>query len=327
MILTKLCCMNYNNHRIDPDLAPAAPMFTDWLTLDDIPAARAGLAGLFAQMAAAAPEFPHVVMRDEIAPGAKRAPAVMVRTYRPKSAKANGPAIYYIHGGGMVLGQVSENDALCNTLAMDTGCLVASVEYRLAPEHPYPAPMDDCYAGLKWLAGNAKQLGIDPARIAIMGHSAGGGLAAGLALLARDRKEIKIAFQVLVYPMIDDTNVKSAKAAKHDHIVWSRANNLAGWRAYLGKKFGQAKVPIYAAPARAKTLTGLPPTYICTGDMDLFLMEDLAYARKLTEAGVALDLRVYPGAFHGYDSLVATADVAKRSNADIVRALLAALKP
>ncbi len=316
----------YQLERLDPDLAAIAPAFTNFLILDDIPAARAGLAVMLKQMAATLPTFADVVSEDVHVPGAKRSPDVLVRVYRPKAAKGILPAIYYIHGGGMVLGSVAENDAACSTLVRDVGCVVVSVEYRLAPEHPYPAPLEDCYTGLKWLVTNAAKLKIDPERVAIMGPSAGGGLAAGLSLLVRDRKEIKVAYQVLIYPMIDDTNVKSAKAAKKDCYVWSRANNLAGWKAYLGKKFGAATVPIYAAPARAKNLAGLPPTYLCTGDMDLFLLEDLAYARKLAEAGVPLDLHVYPGAFHGFDSFVPTADVAQRFNNDIVRALRRALK-
>lgn len=316
----------YHEERLDSDLVGLAPVFVNFIDLVDIPAVRAQLALMFGQMASQAPQFADVVTRDEHVPGPKQAPDVLVRIYRPKGVKRALPVIYYIHGGGMVLGNVSESDVACKTLVRDVGCVVVSVEYRLAPEHPYPAPLDDCYAGLKWLASNAAKLKVDPNRIAIMGPSAGGGLSAGLGLLARDRKEIKIAYQVLIYPMIDDTNVKSAKAAKNDFYVWSRASNHAGWKAYLGKKFGQAKVPIYAAPVRAKNLAGLPPTYLCTGDMDLFLLEDLAYARKLAEAGVPLDLHVYPGAFHGFDSLAPTAEVSQRARQDIVRALRRAFK-
>jgi acetyl esterase/lipase len=315
----------YHEEQLDPELAPIAPAFANFLNLDDIPAVRANLSVLFEQMAAQAPTFDDVVTKDHQAPGPKRAPDVLVRVYRPKNAKGVLPVIYYIHGGGMVLGAVKENDAACMNLVQQLGCAVAAVEYRLAPEHPYPAPMDDCYAGLKWLATNASALKLDTERIAVMGHSAGGGLAAGLALLARDRKEIAIAFQVLIYPMIDDTNVKSATAAKSDHYVWSRANNLAGWKAYLGKRFGTASIPVYAAPARAKKLAGLPPAYIATGDMDLFLQEDLSYAQRLAAAGVPLDLHVYPGAFHSFDSLVGSTAIAQRANADIVRALRSAL--
>lgn len=311
----------YNENRLDPELKELAPLFANFINLDDIPAMRVNLAALLAMGGVPAPAFDDVAVDDMHAPGAKRAPDVLVRVYRPKSSKGALPAVYYIHGGGMVLGSIADNDVYCKTLVRELDCVVAAVEYRLAPEHPYPAPMDDCYAGLKWLAANAAKLVVDPKRIAIAGHSAGGGLAAGLALLARDRQEVTIAYQVLVYPMIDDTNVKSAKAAKNDYYVWSRANNLAGWKAYLAKKFGQASVPIYAAPSRAKNMAGLPPTFICTGDMDLFLLEDLDYARKLAAAGVPLDLHVYPGAFHGFDSLAPDSTLAKRANADIVRAL------
>lgn len=316
----------YHAERLDPDLVAIAPALANFINLDDIPAARTGLGAMLEQMAAAAPKFADVTTEDMHAPGPKRSPDVLVRIYRPKNIRRVLPVIYYIHGGGMVLGSINENDVTCKTLVREVGCVVVAVEYRLAPEYPYPAPLEDCYAGLQWLVSNAAKLKIDPDRIAIMGASAGGGLAAGLGLLARDRKEIKVAYQVLIYPMIDDTNVKSAKAAKSDHYVWSRANNLAGWRAYLGKKFGAANVPIYAAPVRAKNLAGLPPTYLCVGDMDLFLLEDLAYARKLSEAGVPLDLHIYPGAIHGFDGLVPTAEIAQRANKDVARALRQALK-
>lgn len=310
---------------LDPELAAIAPSLIDFLNLDDIPATRAMLAELQTQMAALAPTFDDVTTRDASAPGPNKSPDVPLRVYRPKGARGTLPAIYYIHGGGMVLGAAKDSDATGQMLASALKCLVVSPDYRLAPEHPYPAPMEDCYAGLKWLVSNAAELKADPTRIAVMGHSAGGGLAAGLCLLVRDRKEFSVAYQVLVYPMIDDTNVKSAKAAKHDCYVWSRANNLAGWKAYLGKRFGTDNVPIYAAPARAKNLKGLPPAYLCTGDMDLFLLEDVAYAHKLAAAGVSIELHVYPGAFHGFDSLAAPTAIAQRFNADILRALRRAL--
>lgn len=320
--------MMYHEERLDDDLKALAPTVANFLNLDDIPLTRVALADLFAQLEASTetPAFDDVVTRDETVPGPKGAPAIMVRVYRPKGSRAKLPAIYYIHGGGMVLGSVSENDLTCKTLVREVKCVVVSVEYRLAPEHPYPAPIEDCYAGLKWLADNAAALKVDPKRIAVMGASAGGGLAAGLCLLARDRKEISVAYQMLIYPMIDDTNVQSAKQAKNDFYVWSRANNLAGWQAYLGKKFGADNVPIYAAPSRAKKLAGLPPAYISVGDMDLFLLEDLDYARKLAQADVAVELHVYPGAFHGFDTLASAAVISQRANHDVYRALKHALR-
>jgi acetyl esterase/lipase len=315
---------HYYSERLDPELAPMAPLFANFINLDDIPAARANLAAMLAQMPA--PVFDDIVQHDLMVPGPKGAPDIMLRIYRPKAATGVLPAIYFIHGGGMVLGDVQGSDANCSALARDVGCVVASVEYRLAPEHPYPAPLDDCYTALKWLFAHANTLQVDATRIAVMGVSAGGGLTAGTCLLARDRKEVAIAYQVLIYPMIDDTNIASAETANNDFYVWSRANNLAGWRAYLGKRYGGRRVPAYAAPRRAKNLAGLPPTYIMAGDMDLFLQEDLAYASKLAAAGIPIDLHIYPGAFHGFDSLAPSA-IGQRATADVVRALRVALKP
>ncbi|NJM41723.1 MAG: alpha/beta hydrolase [Anaerolineae bacterium] len=190
----------YHAERLDPDLVAIAPALANFINLDDIPAMRAGLAAMFAQMALSAPMFDDISTQDSYAPGPKRSPDVLVRVYRPKNTKRVGPAIYYIHGGGMVLGSINESDVNCQTLAREVGCVVVAVEYRLAPEHPYPAPLEDCYAGLQWLVTNAAKLKVDPNRIAIMGASAGGGLAAGLGLLVRDRKEISVAYQVLIYP-------------------------------------------------------------------------------------------------------------------------------
>jgi len=315
----------YHEERLDPELAPLIPTLANWLNLDDIPATRTALTTMFVQMASQLPKFDDVVTHDTYVPGPKRAPDVLVRVYRPRNASHVLPAIYYIHGGGMILGTLNENDIPCQSLARELGCVIVAVEYRLAPEHPYPAPLEDCYAGLKWLMSNASALNVDGKRVAIMGASAGGGLAAGLALLARDRKELKIAYQMLIYPMIDDTNVKSAKAAKNDYYGWSRASNRIGWQAYLGKRFGGSNVPAYAAPVRAKNVRGLPPAYVSVGDMDLFLNEDLTYAHKLALAGVPLDLHVYPGAIHGFDALAPASGVAKRATADMIRALRAAL--
>ena len=184
------------------------------------------------------------------------------------------------------MGSVAQNDDMCAAIADRLGIVVTSVEYRLAPEHPYPAPLDDCYAGLRWLAEHAGELGVDGTRIAIGGASAGGGLAAGLALLARDRGEVAVCFQLLVYPMLDDRNVTPSSHAIVDPKVWNREANIAGWNAYLAGRAGADDVEPYAAPARATDLAGLPPTYINVGDLDLFLDEDVAYAQALMRAGV-----------------------------------------
>jgi len=260
-------------------------------------------------------------------PGSEGDPEVMVRLYRPEGLEAGGPAFYWIHGGGMVLGHVADSDAKCAKIASKLGVLVASVEYRLAPEHPFPAPVEDCYAGLKWLADSADELGIDPSRIAIGGASAGGGLAAGLALLARDRGEVDISFQLLIYPMLDDRNTTASSQAITDPKVWNRQANLDGWDAYLGGGAGGDDVSIYAAPARATDLAGLPPTYLNVGDLDLFLDEDMAYAKALGAAGVPCELHVYPGAFHGSDSFVSRSSLSRRWIAEEREALKRALFP
>ena len=206
----------FNEERLDPDLVPLAPVFANYLNLADIPAARAGLAAMLAQFPVQAPIFDDVVTHDEHVPGPKRSPDVLVRLYRPKDVKTVLPVIYYIHGGGMVLGSINENDTDCKTLVRDVGCVVVAVEYRLAPEHPYPAPLEDCYAGLKWMVEHADDLGIDPARIVVGGESAGGGLAAALCLLARDRGGPMVAMQFLVYPMLDHRTATPADVHAND---------------------------------------------------------------------------------------------------------------
>jgi acetyl esterase/lipase len=227
----------------------------------------------------------------------------------------------------MVLGSVEMNDIGCAVQADRARALVASVEYRLAPEHPFPAPLEDCYAGLQWLSSSARELGIDADRIAIGGASAGGGLAAGLALLARDRGGPAICFQMLVYPMLDDRNTTASSHAIQDARLWNRQANLAGWNAYLGGRAGADDVPYHAAPARADDLRGLPPAYINVGDLDLFLDEDVDYACRLMAAGVPVELHVYPGAFHGSNTFVSRSALSRRWTEDELAALERALHP
>ena len=282
---------------------------------DDLPAARIRMAEL-----AAAVERPPVpaglTTEDRYAPGPAGAPDVLVRLYRPADLPSPAAALYWVHGGGMILGSIAMNDDSCAAIADKLRILVASVEYRLAPEYPYPAPMEDCYAGLRWFARAAAGLGVDPARIAIGGASAGGGLAAGLGLLARDRGEVAVAFQLLVYPMLDDRNITPSSHAVVDPKVWNRDANTVGWNAYLAGRAGADDVPVYAAPARATELAGLPPTYINVGDLDLFVDEDIAYAQALMRAGVPVELHVYPGAFHGSNNFVSRAVLSRRWTAD-----------
>ncbi len=294
------------------------------LDLSDIPATRAGMEALRG-MLAAAPLPDNVSIEDHMAPGPDGAPDVMVRTYRPASLPANAPLLYWIHGGGMVLGDVAMNDPYCANVADQLNVMVASVEYRLAPEHPFPAPIEDCYAGLRWFASSADEFGIDRGRTAIGGGSAGGGLAAGLALVARDRGEVDVCFQLLVFPMLDDRNITRSSEAIVDERVWNRAANLAGWNAYLSGNAGGDDVSPYAAPSRATDLAGLPPAYINVGTLDLFVDEDIAYAQALLAADVPVELHVYPGAFHGSNAMAPDTEISKRWNSDELAALDRAL--
>ncbi len=309
--------------RLDPELAAPLETFLHLtgggLNLHDIPATRRAREEMAKAQMAKAPPITGITTMDRQVPGPDG--QVFVRLYQPTERPDTLPALLWIHGGGYVLGSVEWDDLLASHLAKTAQCVVASVEYRLAPEHPFPAPVEDCYAALKWLATHTGELGVTPSRIAIGGASAGGGLAAGLALLTRDRAEVELAFQLLIYPMIDDRNVAPASATRPDTFVWTRENNLMGWHAYLGREPGGADVSPYAAAARADDLAGLPPAYIPVGDLDLFLDENIEYAQRLLAAGVPTELHVYPGGYHGFNSLAPGAEVAQRFNAELDEAL------
>ena len=243
-------------------------------------------------------------------------PRVVVRVHRPKAASGPLPCVYSIHGGGYVLGTYAMDDARFDRLCPTFPCVGVSVEYRLAPETAYPGPLDDCYAGLRWTFEHAAELGITPDRVGIAGVSAGGGLAAALALLARDRGEVPVAFQLLECPMIDDRQTTSS--SRLDGLpIWSRESNEFGWRSYLGDLYGNADLPPYAAPARADDLTGLPPALVIVGGADGFRDEDIHYALRLNQAGVPTELHVLPGAPHGVQ-MFADSVVARRWNRIVV---------
>jgi acetyl esterase/lipase len=254
----------------------------------------------------------NVVYSDHQAPGLNGAPQVRVRLYRPADQPGQLPCLYWIHGGGHVLGQIEQDDLMMEHIVEAVGCAAVSVEWRRPPEHPFPAPMDDCYAGLKWAHANAAELGLDPGRIAVGGASSGGGSAAGLALLARDRGEVPVCFQLLVYPMLDDRNVTPASLAVTEPKVWNRQSNLIGWQSYVGDAVGTDRVSPYAAPTRADSLAGLPPAYLPVGDLDLFIDEDIEYAQRLQQADVPAELHVYPGGIHGFDLLAPASRLAQR---------------
>jgi acetyl esterase/lipase len=259
---------------------------------------------------------------DHLVPGE---PPVPVRVHSAKSTDGPLPCLYSIHGGGYVLGSCDMDDATFDRLCPVLGLVGVSVEYRLAPETPYPGPLEDCYRGLKWTYENADELRIDRDRIGIIGASAGGGLAASLALLARDRGEIPVAFQLLDCPMLDDRQV--TPSSQQDGLpVWSRESNAYGWRSYLGELYGTDRVPYTAAPARAEDLTGLPPTFVSVGSLDGFLDEDVEYAIRLNRAGVPADLHVYAGAPHGYQ-VAADTEITRQSRRDVEEWLARHIRP
>ncbi|HVJ96585.1 MAG TPA: alpha/beta hydrolase [Acidimicrobiia bacterium] len=240
---------------------------------------------------------------------------VAVRVHRPPEVKGALPCIYSMHGGGYVLGSCAMDDGLFDALCPALGCVGVSVEYRLAPDTPYPGPLEDCYAGLAWTYEHATELGIDSSRIGVAGVSAGGGLAAALCLLARDRAEYPIAFQLLDSPMLDDRQ-QTASSRQDGLAVWSRGSNTFGWKSYLGELYGRDDVPYTAAPARATNLGGLPAAFISVGAVDGFRDEDADYALRLNDAGVPAELHVYPGACHGFTSMAPDAPVTQQCKRD-----------
>ena len=244
---------------------------------------------------------------------------LLARWYRRRSG-GSGAAVLYLHGGGMILGSVPIFDGPVARYVERSGVAMLSIQYRLAPEHPHPTPVEDAYAGLVWLAENAERLGVDPERLAVMGDSAGGGLAAGLAILARERRGPRIAHQLLIYPMLDDRNT-----VPDPQIVpfagSSYDDNVTGWDALLGTGHEQRDVDPSAAPARVVDATGLPPAYIEVGQLDIFRDEDVRYALTLSRAGVPVELHLHPGVPHEYDAIAFDADVARRAQADRERIL------
>jgi len=242
------------------------------------------------------------IATDEIHVDSKfGAKPVRVLTYRPIAFDKPLPAIVHIHGGGFVMGAPEMRDVENRLLASELRCAIYSVDYRLAPEAPHPAPLEDIYSVFTWLHAHASELGLDPARIGIKGESGGGGFAAAAALYARDQQGPKFAFQHLIYPMIDDRT--AVRKDLHPHVgefVWTQDNNYFGWRSLLGREPGSTDVSPYAAASRAADVSGLPPTYISVGGLDLFLEENMTYADRLSRAGVPVEFHIYPRAYHGF---------------------------
>ena len=229
-----------------------------------------------------------------------------------------GSAVLYLHGGGMICGSLDIYDSVLRNSVSKSGVPMLTVEYRLAPEHPHPAPVEDCFAALQWLAEHTDELGVDRERLAVYGDSAGGGLAAGVALMARDRG-IDLARQILIYPMIDDRTPVDERLVPF--LMWTYDDNETGWRALLGDAYRTEAVSPYAAPSRATDLSGLAPAYIEVGELDAFRDENIDYARRLALSGVSVELHVHPGVPHAFEALAPQTSVARRSASDRLRAL------
>lgn len=266
--------------------------------------------------------LPKVTMPEGVVTTVSTIGGVQMRVHRPTGLDARG-ALLWIHGGGLIIGKPSQDDVRCARFAKALGITVIGVAYRLAPQHPFPAPLDDCMAAWEAAQAHAESLGIDPHRVAIGGASAGGGLAASLALRIRDWGDVQPVAQLLVYPMIDDRTTLRSDVAEKEHMVWNQGSNLTGWGAYLGAQRGSDSLPSYAAAARHEDLSGLPPAWIGVGTLDLFHDEDIAYADRLRDAGVPTTLDVVEGAYHGFDGLDGETSVARA----FVESMLRFLRP
>ena len=292
-----------SRHLVDPELSPLLDLMPTRIVTDENL-----LEGRANRLPLPVPEDDGVSVDIRTVPGPAGAPDIDLYIFRPDGVAGPLPLIYHVHGGGYISGSVKQFEGMLRQIVAEVGCALVSVEYRLAPETVFPGAIEDAYAGLAWCFANAAKQGFDASRVGVMGESAGGGYAASLALLARDRGDYPLIFQHLIYPMLDDRTGTSSEPHPYvGEFVWPAANNRFGWKALLGREPGGDDVSPYAAAARATDLTGLPPTFIHTGALDLFLEENLEYGRRLARAGIPVELHVYPGAFHGFELSPSTA--------------------
>jgi acetyl esterase/lipase len=292
---------------IDPEINESLRGFPDFdFSLDKLPAMRSG--SMFEPQSA--PDVERIELTTE-------GSAVALSMLRPVESTDDSPVLFWMHGGGMVIGNRHMDDARLIEWCRSLGCVCISVEYRLAPEAPYPAPLDDCEAGLRFVVEHAQDLRIDRQRIGIGGRSAGGALAAGLALRCRDQANVALAFQYLEYPMLDDRGLTPSSQLE-GLSIWTRESNAFGWHSYLGDRCGTDDVPADAAPARATEFSGLPPAFIGVGTADCLRDESIDFASRLCRSGVPTELHVYAGAVHGFDMFAdtAVARTAARDSAD-----------
>ena len=305
-------------HLVDREIAPIIDLFPR-VDLDSAP-----IAAIRAKAAETYAFLPSPVIAPEklSVPSIHGGPDIPVFLYRPSTSRPGSGAILHIHGGGMVMGSVEQMQAGPAALAAAAGVPVASVEYRLAPEHPFPAPQEDCHSALAWLAGQAGALGFDASRIVVAGESAGGGLAAALAIMARDLGGPAIGGQLLTYPMLDHRTGSDACPYANPttgDFIWTRPSNRFGWRALQGSYTIDDARRGWFSPSLAEDLSNLPPAYIATGSLDLFFDENLDYARRLVAAGVPVDLHSYAGAIHAFNA-IPDAALSQRFNGGLLAA-------
>lgn len=309
-------------HLIDPELLPGLDLLPPFeFTAASLPFIREGLT----TQADALPPPPLMPVEKMI-----EGPAgpLLVLWFDPAPGTRDRPVVLHMHGGGMVLGAVQRMMHGPAALALQLGVPVASVDYRLAPETPFPGPQEDCYSALEWLANNASALGIDASRIGVAGESAGGGLAAAVAQMARDKGGPKVAAQILTYPMLDHrvgSEIDPWCNAHTGEFIWTRDSNQFGWRSLQGDYLADDARKGWFSPSLAADLRGLPPAWIGVGMLDLFLDEDLDYGRRLIDAGVPVELQVYPGAYHGF-TMLANASVVQNFTRDMLAAMRRMLK-
>jgi acetyl esterase/lipase len=301
------------HERIDPESYEGLKALLDAMPgglngVAEIGARRKKLGDTMAAMTAHLEPNPNVTVEDRMVPGPEGAPEIAVRIYRRAGAGNAVPGVFYIHGGGMIMGDLSMGELSVIRMCEETGATFLSVDYRLAPEHPYPAALQDCYAALCWMDENRVAVGITSSALSLVGASAGGGLTIATALMTRDLKGPDIGFQMPFYPMIDDRNETPSSHEITDIGIWDRAGNIEAWGWYLGGKPADG----YAAPARAENLNGLPATYIDVGTMDLFRDENMAFAARLVQAGVRTEFHLWPGAYHASETFAPGAALSRQ---------------
>ncbi len=311
-----------SKHLIDPEIVAMLDGFPDNNFSDEnIVAVRKNMAEMMASMPSK--KIQGVSVREKYIDGVGFKIRILI--YTPENNLNERPALFHVHGGGYVVGSPEDFDGRNQLLCKELEAVIVSASYRLAPEHPFPDSIDDCYTALKWLFSNAVSLGVDASRIAIYGESAGGGLAASLAILVRDKNEVNIVHQFLIYPMLDDrTSLEADPNPYAGEFIWTNERNYYGWKSLLGHEPGGDDVSPYASASRISNMQGLAPVFICVGALDLFVDENIVYAQRLIRSGIPTELHVYPGGFHGFDTMQDSA-ISKQFYVDLIRAMKKAL--